>query len=214
MSRRSSAPFASPPYSLVISAARADDPAPAPAAPHPRSAPPLPLPRPPHRRRRASPPMAFPGGADREADGTSLYFYRTNFVKPLELVTTMNTLLQLPGREAQGLPPPEPGPDRGDARRHRDRARGDRLLRHPRPAGLRRGEDHRGHLREQLRVRLLVGPRPRRERAEHVLPRRARARSIRRRSSSRSSPATCPSRGRASRSASSARRPRSSARST
>ena len=159
-------------------AAAAEPPAPAPAAPAAAPAAPAAAarrssrrPLPPRRLRRSPSPRR---GGSQEPDGTSIYFYRTNFVKPADLVETMKNLLTIPGRHAQGLPAPEPGARPGHPRGHRDRARRLRLLRHRRPAGLRRGEDHRDHLREQLRVRLLVPDGPRRPGPEHVLPRRRR----------------------------------------
>lgn len=76
---------------LCGSAIRADGPAPAGpvpvplASPAPAAAPPKPL------------TLSFPGeGKIEKSDGKTLYFYRTNFVKPLDLVTTVRLLLTLP----------------------------------------------------------------------------------------------------------------------
>ena len=49
--------------------------------------------------------MTFPGeGKIEKPDGTNLYFYRTNFVKPAELVAAVTTLLQLPGVKLKDFP--------------------------------------------------------------------------------------------------------------
>jgi type II secretory pathway component GspD/PulD (secretin) len=96
--------------------ARADGPAPAapapgappaaaPAAPPvpaagPAATPPAVPAKPPE-----PPTTSFPGeGRIQKADGKSLYFYRTNFVKPAALVTTMKNLLDLPGIVLKDFP--------------------------------------------------------------------------------------------------------------
>ncbi len=95
--------------------ARADGPAPAPAAPPAPApaAPPAPAPAPAPAAAPAAPPappptpppMSFPGeGRIEKPDGKSLYFYRTNFVKPAELVLTMKNLLDLPGVTMKDFP--------------------------------------------------------------------------------------------------------------
>jgi len=49
--------------------------------------------------------MSFPrGGRIEKANGKSLYFYRTNFVKPELLVTTVKNLLDLPGVVLKDFP--------------------------------------------------------------------------------------------------------------
>jgi|GEM_PF-2898792 len=53
----------------------------------------------------APPPFAFPGeGRIARSDGTTMYFYRTNFIKPQELVDTVGTLLKLPGVTLKAFP--------------------------------------------------------------------------------------------------------------
>src|SRR5262245_33191379 len=68
----------------------------APPAPVPGPPPPANAPAPP-----AAPPNLTPKGFDEglvtRANGTQVYFYRTNFVPPGELVTTVKTLLDMPG---------------------------------------------------------------------------------------------------------------------
>lgn len=72
---------------------------PAPAA-TPTGAPPAPPVKKPD-----PPPFTFPGeGKIERADGTNLYFYRTNFVKPAELVTTVTNLLKVPGVTLKDFP--------------------------------------------------------------------------------------------------------------
>ncbi len=91
---------------------RADGPAPAPPAPPPNPTAASAVPGAPGApgasgpaKKPELPPMTFPGeGKIEKPDGTNLYFYRTNFVKPLDLVTTVTNLLQLPGVKLKDFP--------------------------------------------------------------------------------------------------------------
>lgn len=78
-------------------------PAPAPAPAAPAAAPAAPTTPPP-----AAPPapgISFPeAGKIQEGDGTTIYFYRTNFVKPDALVATMKNLLTIPGVTLKDFP--------------------------------------------------------------------------------------------------------------
>jgi len=89
----------------VASTASADGPpaaAPAapPAAPAAPAAPTSPAPAAP-----PPPTISFPEeGRIQDGDGTSIYFYRTNFVKPADLVATMKNLLTIPGVVLKDFP--------------------------------------------------------------------------------------------------------------